>query len=334
MAQDRRLILAGDIGATSSRLAIYELADGRLIRRAQGTYPSREHPGLEPIVAAFTERAGLRPALACLGVPGPVQDGRAEPVNLPWVVTAASLARQLGVGVVHLLNDLEAAAWGVPLLAPDDLLTLNEGAGNPRGNAAVISAGTGLGQAGLYWDGTMHRPFATEGGHVDFAPRNTLETDLLLYLLRRFERVSYERVLSGPGLRNIHDFLRDTGQARECERVAQVMEHGDPAAAIAEAGLDGSCATCVQALDLFVSLYGAEAGNLALKLLALAGVYVGGGIAPKIRAKLTGPRFMEAFTAKGRFADELRAVPVRVILDPHVALKGAARYATLAAGGP
>ena len=332
MAQARRLILAGDIGATSSRLALYEAADGRLALRAEETSPSRAHAGLEPIAAAFVERAGLRPDLACLGVPGPVQGGRAEPVNLPWVVDGASLARQLGVSTVHLLNDLEAAAWGVPLLGPGDLLVLNEGAPGARGNAAVIAAGTGLGQAGLYWDGAMHRPFATEGGHVDFAPRNALEAELLHYLLARFPRVSYERVLSGPGLCHIYAFLRDSGRGRECASVVRAMERGDPAAAIAEAALDGSCALCGQALDLFVSLYGAQAGNLALALLATGGVYVGGGIAPKIRARLTGPAFMAAFTAKGRFADELRAVPVRVILDPRVALRGAARYATLAAG--
>ncbi len=262
--------------------------------------------------------------------------GRAsrDPSTCPWIVDATALARAIGVGTLHLLNDLEAAAWGVAQLGPEDVLVLNEGAPNASGNAAVIAAGTGLGQAGLYWDGAMHRPFATEGGHADFAPRSRLEAELLLYLLARFPRVSCERVLSGPGLHNIYDFLRDTGQARESPAVRGAMERGDPSAVIAEAGLAGSCALCGRALDLFVSLYGAQAGNLALTMLATGGVFVGGGIAPKIRARLAGPAFMEAFTAKGRFADTLRAVPVRVVLDPHVGLKGAARYAAVAAGRP
>jgi len=325
------LILAGDIGGTSTRLAVFEVRHNALRALIERTYPSREHAGLREIVSRFV--SDHRPVIehASFGIAGPVVDGRVKTPNLPWVVDARELAHELGLAAAALLNDLEANAYGVATLASSDLLPLHAGAPGVAGNAAVISAGTGLGEAGLYWDGTRHHPFAAEGGHADFAPRNALEMELLRYLLQKYEHVSYERVLSGPGLRNIYDFLRDTGRAGECPAVVEAMRSQDPSAVIARAGLAGTCCLCVQALDMFVAVYGAAAGNLALKIKATAGVYVGGGIAPQILDKLKGPAFIKAFTAKGRLKPLCEAIPVHLILNPRTALLGSARYAALRA---
>jgi glucokinase len=249
--------------------------------------------------------------------------------NLPWVVDAGELAGMLGLAQVALINDLQANAYGIPLLGEEDFAVLNPGRPDPAGPIAVISAGTGLGESMAVWDDTAHRPLPTEGGHADFAPRNELETELLLYLRAEFGRVSYERVLSGPGLGNIYRFLRDSRHLPENPAVVAEMGQGDAAAAIARAALAGSCPLCGQALDLFVSLYGAEAGNLALRTLATGGVFVGGGIAPKIIDRLQGPAFMLAFTAKGRLSPLLETIPVRVILNDRTALLGAGRCALL-----
>jgi glucokinase len=325
------MILAGDIGGTSTRLAVFEVRNNALRTVVERTYPSREHAGLREIVSRFV--AEHRPDIeqASFGIAGPVIDGRVKTPNLPWVIDAQDLADELGLSATGLLNDLEANAYGVAALAASDLVPLNAGSPGATGNAAVIAAGTGLGEAGLYWDGKRHRPFAAEGGHADFAPRNALEIELLRYLLQTHEHVSYERVLSGPGLHNIYRFLRDTDNAKECAAVVEDMRSGDPSAVISKAGLEGSCELCVRTLDLFVAIYGAAAGNLALKIMARAGVYIGGGIAPKIVAKLKGPAFMEAFTAKGRLKPVCESIPVRVILNPKTALLGTARHAALQA---
>jgi glucokinase len=247
------------------------------------------------------------------------------------VVEAQQLSRASGIATVLLINDLAATAYGIPALAPSDVAVLSPGSPDAVGNTAVIAAGTGLGEAGLYWDGTSYRPFATEGGHTDFAPRTALEVELLRFLFARFARVSYERVLSGPGLLNIYQFLRDTGHGEEPAWLTEELHQQDPASTIAQTALAGHCALCEQALDLFVSLYGAEAGNLALKIMATGGVFIGGGIAPKILPKLTASLFMDAFLAKGRMRPVLEAIPVRVILNDRAALVGAARYAMLRA---
>jgi glucokinase len=326
------VILAGDIGGTSSRLAVFAVEGSRLRRLAARTYASGAHAGLAEVVGRFREQHRFPVTHASFGVAAPVRQGRAEGVNLPWTMDARELAGQLGLPAVGLINDLEACAWGVPAVAPEDLVTLNAGVPDPEGNGAVLAAGTGLGEAGMFWDGRAHRPFATEGGHADFAPRDAREAELLLYLDRRFGRVSYERVLSGPGLLNIYEFLRDTGRGAACAPVADATRTGDAPAAITRSALDGSCAICAAALDLFVSCYGAEAGNLALKVMATAGVWLGGGIAPRIVAKLQGPAFMAAFAAKGRLSEVMRAIPVRVILDHEAGLLGAARHAASTAG--
>jgi glucokinase len=327
------MLLAGDIGGTKTNLAFFEVEGERLKPVAAGTFSSREHASLDEIVRQFVSAHSLRVKYACFGIAGPVRHGRCEATNLAWVVDAHQLARELAIETITLINDLEANAYGIAVLEPKDFVVLNEGVPDEGGNAAVIAAGTGLGEAGLYWDGKQHRAFAGEGGHADFAPRSALEIELLRYLLTQFEHVSYERVLSGPGLYNIYKFLRDTGRGEEPAWLTEEICQHDPSAAISQAALAGKCALCMQALDLFVALYGAKAGNLALTIMAAGGVFVGGGIAPKILEKLTDGTFMAAFTAKGRLKPVLEAMPVRVILNDKTALLGAARCAYLSMSG-
>lgn len=321
------LVLAGDIGGTSTRLAFFDDGSGNLTLLAEARFPSREAGSLEEIVARFVREQGLAAERACFGIAGPVRQGRVRTPNLPWSVAAIELARTLGLAEVQLINDLAANAHGIDLLGPEDFVVLNKGVADPTGTIAVISAGTGLGEAFAYWDGGAHHPLASEGGHADFAPRNELEAELLLYLRAEFGRVSTERVVSGPGLRNIYRFLRDARHQPESAAVVEAMRRGDPSAVITGAALAGECPLCAETLDLFVALYGAEAGNMALRVLATGGVYLGGGIAPKIIKRLQGPGFMQAFTAKGRLSPLLETIPVRVILNEKTALLGAGRCA-------
>jgi len=323
------MILAGDIGGTNARLAVFDVQDGHFSLISASVFPSREYTSLDEIVSKFVRAANVHPQAACFGVAGPVRNGRVEASNLPWIIESKRLAEELDLKKALLINDLEANAWGIAFLDPADLVSLNQVKGTPVGNQAVISAGTGLGEAGMYWDGSKHHVFACEGGHADFAPRNELETELLRYLRVRFGHVSYERIVSGPGLVNVFNFLRDTGRGVEPQWLADQMLHSDPAAAISRAAMDGKCGLSEQALDLFVSIYGAETGNLALKIMATGGIYLGGGIAPKMLPKLAGPLFMEGFLSKGRMQHLLEAIPVKVITNDKVALLGAARFAVL-----
>ena len=302
------MILAGDIGGTNTRLALFD-GDPRA-PVALEIYPSAAHASLEEMVRQFLAEHPGKPVAACFGIAGPVRDGRVQVTNLAWPVDAATLATTLGLRHVLLLNDLEANAWGIAALGSDDLHVLNVGLPDVRSNAAVCSAGTGLGEAGLYWDGERHHPFACEGGHTDFAPLTETQEALREMLAREYGHVSYERVCSGMGLVNIYRHL-----AGRCTL--------DPAG-ISKRALAGTDATAAAALDLMVEIYGAEAGNLALKLMATGGVYLGGGIAPRILEKLEDGAFMRAFVDKGRFADLLAGIPVRVILNDRTALMGAA----------
>jgi glucokinase len=327
------MILAGDIGGTNTRLALVDAKDDGLQIQFEKTFPSRERTSLEATIAEFLSLQECKLTRASFGIAGPVRNGRCEATNLPWVVDSKTLAKRLGLKRVGLVNDLEANAYGIAVLQGTDFVILNKGARNAKGNKAIISAGTGLGEAGMYWDGQLHRPFPSEGGHADFAPRNHLEMELLDYLLKRYRRVSYERLVSGPGLVNVYQFLRDTGKGEEPTWLAEQIRHGDPAPIISKHAMDGRSPLCLHALELFVSLYGAEAGNLALKIMATGGVYLGGGIAPKIvsnsKSKLKGAEFMNAFTAKGRMKPLLQDIPVLVIMNPKTALLGAARHAAL-----
>lgn len=321
------MILAGDIGGTNARLAFFDVQDGHFRQISSSVFPCCEYSGLDQIVSKFVDTSKLHPDAACFGVPGPVRNGRVETSNLPWIIESKRLADELNLKQAVLINDLEANAWGIAALDPSDVVALNKAKGNPVGNQAVISAGTGLGEAGMYWDGTQHRIFATEGGHCDFAPRDSLEIDLFRYLSGRYGHVSYERIVSGPGLVNVFHFLRDSGRGTEPQWLTDEMAHGDAAAAISRAALEGKCGLCETAVDLFVSVFAAEAGNLALKVMATGGVYLGGGIAPKMLTKLSGPLFMHSFVGKGRMQPLLESMPVKVITNDKTALIGAARCA-------
>ncbi|HEU4415353.1 MAG TPA: glucokinase [Candidatus Angelobacter sp.] len=321
------MILAGDIGGTHTRLGLFDENAGRLRLQSEKNYPSREHTGLAEIVSAFLSAQNIKVERACFGIAGPVLNGRVVTPNLPWVIDVLPLGRETGIETVFLINDLQAHASGIDDLAAGDFVNLNA-VPQAAGNAALIAAGTGLGEAGLYWDGTRRQPFPCEGGHCDFAPRNDLEIALLHYLQGKFGRVSYERVLSGPGLKNIYEFLRDCGVEQEPPWLHdELAQSPDPVAGISQHGLEGTAPICERALDIFVGVYGAEAGNLALKLMATGGVFLSGGIAARILPKLTAPAFMQAFAAKGRMQPLLAAVPVKIVTNDRVGLIGAARYA-------
>lgn len=325
------MILAGDIGGTNTRLALFTLHGRQLRAVVEETFASRQYTSLESVLQQFMVQHPVPIEHASFGLAGPIRHGRGEPMNLDWVVDAQQLADALRLDTVALINDLEANAYGIAALAPEDFVTLNQGAADATGNAAIIAAGTGLGEAGLYWDGAAHYPFATEGGHASFAPSNELQAELLRYLMQEYDHISWERVVSGPGMYNIYRFLRDTGRGDEPPWLAAEVQRGDPGQVITQAALAGTSSLCEQTLDLFVGAYGAEAGNLALKLMATGGLYIGGGIAPKIIKKLMEPTFRAAFAAKGRLQALLQDIPVRVILNDRTALLGAARYATLQA---
>jgi glucokinase len=323
------MILAGDIGGTHTRLGIFNPAATPLAPLRAYVYASRDFPGLAEIALDFLAQGKEKINLCCLGVAGPVVDGKASPTNLPWNVDAAQISNALGARTL-LINDLEANAYGIGALGPDDFAILQKGTPGRAANAAVISAGTGLGQAGLYWDGRKHIPFASEGGHATFSPRNASEIHLLEYLLKRFEHVSWERVLSGPGLLNIYEFLRDTGRGEEPDWLKDKMRQtGDPSAVISQAAIHGKSDLCKKALHLFVGLYGSEAGNLALKTMSLAGVYLGGGIAPRILGQMKDGSFRLAFNAKGRMQPTMETIPVFVIVNDRAGLVGAARFGVI-----
>jgi glucokinase len=320
------MILCADVGGTKTTLALFR-PDRPTEPVRLATRPSAAVAHLGDVLAAFL--AADAPALraACFGVAGPVVGARVETTNLPWVIDGDALARTLGVPV-FLLNDLEALAHAIPVLRDASVVDLSPGAGAPTGTIAVIAAGTGLGEAGLLPHDGGWLAIASEGGHADFAPRSPREIALLQYLLGRWEHVSVERVVSGPGIVHVLEFLRDGEGAAVPPSLAAAIAAGDPAAAITTAALAGDAAIAVEALAMFVALYGAEAGNLALTLKATGGAWVGGGIAPKILPKLRDGTFREAFLAKGRFRELLERIPVRVIVDEHAPLYGAARYTT------
>lgn len=321
------MFLAGDIGGTKTNLALFSTEDGKLIAHDKRSFASKNYSGLEPILGEFTSNKTGSILRACFAAACPVVKGKCETPNLPWILDARAIGKFLGLETVALINDLEATAYGIAILDAKEFAVLNDGSSEQEGNMALIAAGTGLGEATMSLEGDRYRPLASEGGHADFAPRTALEIELLRYLMARFDHVSYERVISGPGLLNIYNFLKDSGYFTEPAWLEEKFSRRDPSAVISEAAIAGSAEICVKALDLFVSVYGAEAGNLALRAKALRGVYLGGGIAPKIVTKLKDGIFMRSFTAKGRFTEFLSAIPVRVTLNDEAALLGAAYVA-------
>ena len=317
------VVLAGDIGGTKALLALAE-REGQNVRiLEEERFASPEYPGLAPIVREFMSRVGAQVTAACFGVPGAVLKGTCTTPNLPWVVTETELAAETGLESVRLINDFAAAALGVLATPADRLATLQEGEAVPQATRAVLGAGTGLGQAQLFWAGSRYRVNATEGGHGGFAPVCELQRELLAHLERTHRPVSVERVVSGPGLIRIYRFLVERGVSTWPE-IEHAMSVGDPGAVIASHALARTDLACEQALDLFVTAYGAEAGNLALRSLAVGGVYLAGGIAPKILPSLQEGRFMAAFRNKGRMSELMGRIPVMVVLDPAAGLLGAA----------
>ena len=318
------LVLCGDIGGTKTRLGICETDGVRVRIQEQVDFASADYPALENTAQEFLGSAAHGCKSACFAVAGPVQGQRCETTNLPWLVDAEALTSALGIDRVRLLNDLEATAWGISALDPSDLFSLHPGKADPQGNVSVIAAGTGLGEAGLYWDGERYRPFASEGGHCDFAPSDDREFALQQYLAQRFGHVSWERVVSGMGILNIHSFLSEFRGRTVPDWLQAEMDEADPAAAIFHAAVAGTCPVCRETLELFLDLYGREAGNQALKIMATGGVFLGGGIAPKILDLLRGPTFLNGFLAKGRMEPLMRRIPVTVILEDRAALVGTA----------
>ena len=321
------MILAGEIGATRTRLAAFQTEGNRLQSVVERIYISHDHDGLSGILADFIRTEGIPVHSACLGVAGPVRAGRSKISNLPWLIDSRDVAKQLKLDSVGLLNDLEAYAYGIDGLESTDFITLNQGLDEAEGNRAVISAKTGLGMAGLYWDGFRHHPFASEGGHADFAPRNDLQMELLAYLKKKYGRISCERILSGPGIKNIYDFLRDAHKAEEPEWLrAEMSAAPDPPALISRIAQEGKAAVCDQTMSIFVSVFGAETGNCALHYMSTGGIFIGGSIAAKIVPRMKDPLFMESFLDKGRMETILKDMPVKIVVNDDCGMIGAARY--------
>ena len=343
------MILAGDIGGTKTNLALFEWKHERVDPIRPESFHSADYQSLEEILTEFLtppkpptpiDQLGDETApetevppepvkieAACFGVAGPVINNHCHTTNLPWVVDGPTIGKQFDIPQVRLLNDLEAMAHGLLLLRPDEVEVLNAGAPPAHQQAlALIAAGTGLGEAILVWNGTQYQPMSSEGGHADFAPNNDDEIELLRYIRNHYLHVSYERVVSGPGLHAIYEYVRDT-KKNEPTWLSEQINAGDPAAVIAEAGLKGQADIAKQTLDLFVSIYGAEAGNLALKAMSLNGLYLGGGIAPKLIAKLKDGSFMKAFANKGRYKRLMNSIPVKVVMNQRTPLLGAASVA-------
>ena len=320
-------VLAGDIGGTKTRVGIFEVegVDCRTVE--ERSYASRDYPGLTEVVVDFVGSGGRDCQAACFGIAGPVTGRRVRTTNLPWVVDADEFETRSGISTVALINDLEATGWGVSALEPSQIVVLNPGRTDAAGNGAVIAAGTGLGEGGIYWNGSEARPFACEGGHASFSPTDELCDRLLQSLRQQHGHVSWERVLSGPGLADLFRFMVSEAGESEPRWVLEADQAGDPVPAISEMALEGRCEISIRALKLFARLYGEEAGNLALKVMATGGVWVGGGIAPRIRRFLEDGSFMEGFLAKGRMRPLLESMPVRIVLDDRAALYGAALFA-------
>lgn len=321
-------LLAGDLGGTNTRLAIVSSEAGPRAPLARADFRSREHASFVELVRTFLSEARLSVDRAILGVPGPVVDGRVRATNLSWVIDAEELRTKCHLASVSLLNDVQALAYVLPHLQAEDLHTLNPGDPVSGGAKAVLAPGTGLGEAFVLWDGTRYRAYASEGGHTDFAPTDKAQIGLLQYLLTKFDHVSYERVCAGPGLPHIYAYLKESGAAEEPRWLAERLKDADdPTPIIIAAALQSPApALCRSALDIFVSALGAEAGNLALKVLATGGIYLGGGIPRRIIAALDGRSFNATFRRKGRLGAFLARVPVFVILNPDAALLGVAAY--------
>ena len=328
------MYLVGDIGGTKTNIAILEPYGNKFKTLYEKSFISNNYDSLKTIVDKVLNE-DVKPKFkitnACFGVAGPVKDGLCDATNLPWLVDSKKIAELLNLpnNHINLLNDLEATAYGLQVLEEKDVFILNKGIHQKNTNLALISAGTGLGESIIFWDGEKYKPSPSEGGHTDFAPRNKIEIDLLNYLINKYGRISYERILSGPGLLNVYNFFKDTAYQNTPQWLLERFKNEDPSAVISDVAISKKDICCEKALDLFVSIYGAEAGNLALTTLATSGIYVGGGIAPKILEKLKEGAFMQAFTHKGRLSILISQIPVKVILNDKIPLLGCGNFLTL-----
>lgn len=323
------MILSGDIGGTNTRLALFDEEAKQYLPLRVETFPSRHYSNLATIVQKFLGENRVQKA--CFAVAGPVIEGICKATNLPWIIDSHYLAQVLAIPNLYLLNDLEANAWAIEILPPESIFELYAGTGAGKGNRAVVSPGTGLGEAGLYWNGERYFPFASEGGHCEFGPQDALQVSLSHYLIEKFGHSSYERVLSGPGLHNIYLFYKEALGRGEPAWLTEALSKDDPAKVISENALTQKSELCVEVLNLFITIFGAEVGNCALKFMATGGVYLGGGIPPKILPRLKDPFFFTGFFNKGRMRGLLEALPIRVILDDQASLKGAFHYCLMRA---
>lgn len=327
-SMDKRLVLAGDVGGTKTNLGLFFKEKERFVSKVIETFSSPNAPDLEHIIRTFFEIHPVSVSSACFGVAGPVLNGVSETTNLPWNVSEDRIKKQFHFHHVRIINDLTATAMAIPLLNRNEFFSLNQASSIKGHHLALIAPGTGLGIAMLMYQKGRYLPISSEGGHADFAPNSEQETELWGYLHQRYGHVSIERVVSGSGLVNIYMWLKDSGRIDEPKWLRQKFKNYDPAKSITHAALAGKDSGCVKALNMFVSIFGSVAGNLALTDMTMGGVYLGGGIPPKILSKLKEGIFMEAFSNKGRFKTFLEQIPVKVILNDKAALIGAAYCAS------
>lgn len=320
------MFLIGDIGGTKTNIAVLETLTNGFKPLYEKSFPSKDYDSLRTIVKKVVDENKFRIVHACFGVAGPIKDGKCDATNLPWLVDSKKIAEVLNIDSVSLLNDLQAAAYGIESLEEKDVFVLNKGNPQRDGNKCLLSAGTGLGESIIFWDGKKYKPSPSEGGHSDFAPRNKIEIKLLNYLINKYGRISYERILSGPGLLNVYNFFKDTTYQNTPAWLLERLKKEDPSAVISEVGMQKKDECCEKVLDLFVSIYGAEAGNLALTALATGGVFIGGGIAPKILNKIKEGTFVQAFTHKGRLSVMVSQIPVKIILNDKIPLLGCTNF--------
>ncbi len=323
------MILAGDIGGTKTNLALFELVDGKLETIVQEQFVSKNYEKFMDLIITFKQKHSIKKIDAlCLGIAGPIIDERCRTTNLPWDIKASELKQEFGITSVKLLNDLESTAYGMLYLEEEEFISLNPTGRKKKGNIAVIAAGTGLGEAILYFDGKGYNPIGTEGGHTDFAPITSQQDELLTWLRRRYPgHVSYERIVSGIGIYTLYEFLVETNFAPQPQAMLNLEDDVDKSAMVSRCALEQNDPLCLEALRIFAEIYAAEAGNLALKSMSLGGVYIGGGIAPKILPIIKSEYFLNAFFSKGRFEDLLRMMELKVSLNQETALIGSARYA-------
>jgi len=328
-SKDKTFVLAGDIGGTKTNLGLFLKGKERPVPKVIETFSSQNAPDLEHIIQQFFEIHPVPVTHACFGVAGPVVNGKSKTTNLPWSISEDRIKKEFNFHHVKLINDLAATAMAIPLLNKDEFFPLNQAGSIKDQNLALIAPGTGLGKAMLIYQNGRYLPVSSEGGHADFAPNNEAEMQLWRYLHQHYGHVSIEKVVSGSGLVNIYNWLKDSGRFNVPEWLEQKRKEMDPAKVITEAALARKDPGCVEALNIFVSIFGAVAGNLALTGITTGGVYLGGGIPPKILSKLKEDIFMEAFTNKGRFKGFLEKISVKVVLNDKAALIGAAYCATM-----